>query len=100
MAYFKIGKDITVRAFYDKEEKYQNTMRTYNEDFLPVHLKLQAKKDFHGYDVLAVDEVSNSEGTTYYLLMENNKNMKRVQYAADGQHFEVIERFRKQVLPN
>ncbi|MDB5232342.1 MAG: hypothetical protein JWN76_3147 [Chitinophagaceae bacterium] len=95
MAYYHMGSDVTVRVYYDKNEKFQSSMRSYAAQYLPAHLRLKVKKDFPGATIEGVNEFSTDNGTNYFMLLQDKKNITRVRYTADGEESEIVEHFKK-----
>jgi hypothetical protein len=99
MAYYHLGTDVTVRAFYDKKEKFISSMRSYSAQYLPAHLRLKVEKDYPGTVIDGVNECSADNGTNYYMLLKDKKHITRVRYSADGEESEIVQRFKKMADP-
>ena len=59
-----------VVAFYNLEGELMGMSRNISSLDLPINLQASLKKDYSAYWISDLFEVSNSEGTAYYITME------------------------------
>ena len=60
-----------VSAFYDMEGELMGVTRYISSLDLPIGLQADLKKGYSNYWISDLFEVSNSEGTSYYITLEN-----------------------------
>ena len=60
-----------VFAFYSTEGELMGLTRYISSLDLPISLQASLKKDYNNYWISDLFEVSNSEGTSYYITLEN-----------------------------
>ncbi|MFI5130172.1 MAG: hypothetical protein ACHQFX_09285 [Chitinophagales bacterium] len=72
--YYKVAfvfNDQHVYAFYSAEAELMGLTRYISSLDLPISLQAGLKKDYSNYWISDLFEVSNSEGTGYYITLEN-----------------------------
>lgn len=62
-----------VTAFYDQNASLMAVTRNISPVQLPVTLQTSLKKDYENYWVSDLFEVSNENGTSYYITVENGE---------------------------
>ncbi|HLG39217.1 MAG TPA: hypothetical protein VI461_06090 [Chitinophagaceae bacterium] len=72
-----------VSAFYSTEGELMGTSRYISSLDLPIGLQASLKKGYSNYWIADLFEVSNSEGTSYYITLEN-ADSKVVLKSANG----------------
>ena len=60
-----------VFAFYNKDGELLGLTRYISSLDLPINLQKDLKKDYSAYWIADLFEVANSEGTSYYITLEN-----------------------------
>ena len=60
-----------VSAYYDAEGKMLALTRNITSLQLPIGLQVNLKKDYDGFWISDLVEVTNEEGTSYYVTLEN-----------------------------
>jgi hypothetical protein len=60
-----------VSAFYNTDGELMGTTRYISSLDLPINLQASLKRGYSNYWIADLFEVSNSEGTSYYITMEN-----------------------------
>ncbi|MES1218193.1 MAG: hypothetical protein ABUT20_21995 [Bacteroidota bacterium] len=60
-----------VSAFYNLDGELMGLTRNIPSSQLPVKLQTSLKKNYSGYWISDLFEVSNNDGTSYYVTMEN-----------------------------
>jgi hypothetical protein len=91
--YFKCD-NIRSKVWYDEEGNIKGTLRYYGEYQLPPMVLAKMQKKYSGKTVLGVTEISNETGLSYYIRMEDAKNLWLVKAEADGSA-DVVEKLRK-----
>ena len=72
--YYKVTfvfNDQHVFAFYNADGELMGLTRYISSLDLPISLQVSLKKDYSNYWISDLFEVSNSEGTSYYITIEN-----------------------------
>ena len=72
--YYKVTfvfNDQHVFAFYNADGELMGLTRYISSLALPISLQVSLKKDYSNYWISDLFEVSNSEGTSYYITIEN-----------------------------
>jgi len=86
--------DANSKVWYDKEGNILRTYRYYNEFKLPPFISGRVKKRYPDKNIFGVTEITNAEGVSYYIKLEDEKNWITIK--ADSQGFlEVHEKYRK-----
>lgn len=71
--YFKatfILNDKHIAAFYNNEGELMGLTRNISSLDLPINLQTNLKKNYDGYWITDLFEVSNNEGTNYYIRLQ------------------------------
>ena len=66
-----IFNDQHVFAFYSTEGELMGTTRFISSLDVPISLQAGLKKDYNNYWISDLFEVSNTDGTSYYITLEN-----------------------------
>ena len=66
-----VFNDQHVYAFYSADGELMGLTRYISSLDLPISLQVSLKKDYSNYWISDLFEVSNSEGTSYYITIEN-----------------------------
>ena len=82
------------KVWYDKEGNILRTYRYYNEFKLPPFISGRVKKRYPDKDIFGVTEITNAEGVTYYIKLEDEKNWTTIKADSQGS-LEVYEKYRK-----
>ena len=61
----------TIFAYYSPDGDYLSTLRNISTLQLPINLLRELKNDYSSYWVSNLIEIGNSDGTTYYVTLEN-----------------------------
>ncbi len=69
-ATFELNKQY-ISAFYTPEGEFIGTTRNITSVNLPLALQLKIRNDYNNYWIADLLEVSNSNGTTYYLTIQD-----------------------------
>jgi hypothetical protein len=83
-----------VEAYFREDGTLEGSIRSlfYNE--LPLLVTTAIDKKYNGADILDVNEINNSNGTTYRITLESKKKKIRVKLDASG-NFTDVERLKK-----
>lgn len=81
-------------AYFTEGGQLQGSTRSLFYNQLPLVVMTSIDKRFAGAEVLDVNEINNSEGTTYTLLLETNNKKYRVKTDSSGDISE-IKRLKK-----
>lgn len=76
------NNQVTCRMWYDHDGNVTKTERYYKEDGLNPFILAKLNKKFDGKKVFGVTEISSDGGTTYNIVMEDDKRWYQV--SADG----------------
>ncbi|MCF3110464.1 hypothetical protein LL912_16885 [Niabella sp. CC-SYL272] len=76
-ASFRSGS-VATRVMIDNNGTLIRTIRYYKANELPSHVLYQIRKQYEGKDIAGVTEVSNSEGTSYHLIVNDSRNLYKV----------------------
>ena len=63
--------DQYISAFYSKQGELMGVTRNISSLNLPLTLQAKLRKDYSGYWITDLFEMSNNEGTCYYITVEN-----------------------------
>lgn len=83
-----------VNAYYNEEGELMGLTRNITTADLPFALQANLKNDYAGYWVSDLAEVTKSEGTTYYITLEN-ADTKLVLKAAGGYNWSQYKKIKK-----
>jgi len=83
--------DVLVKANYDKDGNLLNSIRYYKEQRLPLNILYKVKKEYSGRTIDIVTEVSNNDGTAYFVQMKNDKGFIIVKSDESG-NTEIVDR--------
>ncbi len=86
--------DILVKATYDKEGNLLSSMRYYKQQHLPLNILCKVKKDYPSKNIDIVTEVSNLEGTVFFIQLKDNKGWTILKSDQSG-NMEVTDKFNK-----
>lgn len=86
--------DILNKVLYDKDGSFVGSFRYYTEKSLPVTIIFRLQKDYPGKSVFGVTEVTNENGTTYYIKLQDDKNWYTI-FSDSAGNLEKIEKYRK-----
>ena len=79
-----VFNDQYVYAFYQLDGELMAMTRNISSLGLPVKLQTGLKKNYEGYWISELFEVSNSEGTKYYITMEKADSKIVLKSSGDG----------------
>ena len=71
-------------AYFTEDGQLQGSMRSLFYNQLPLVVMTSVDKRFEGAEILDVNEINNSSGTTYSLLLEINNKKYRLKADANG----------------
>jgi hypothetical protein len=94
--YFKESPEIAARVFYDRDENTELTIRYYPAEYLPLAIRKKMIRDHPKKQLMSVTECTNEKGTNYYVLMQDDKKLYRVQYLSSGDEYLITEKMDKQ----
>ena len=76
--------DIETKVFYDRRGGWIGSVRNYQEDKLPKHVRHQVKSNYYDYNIFLVQEVTVGN-TTAYLVKVEDKNSIKIIRVIDGE---------------
>jgi hypothetical protein len=82
-------------AYFTADGQLQGSMRSIFYNQLPLSVMITVDKRFETAEILTVSEISNSEGTSYLLVLESKNKKYRVKVNSSGGIAEV-KRIKKQ----
>jgi hypothetical protein len=83
-----------VSAFYNTEGELMGLTRNISSSQLPIRLLTNLKKNYDSYWISDLFEVSNSDGTSYYVTLENGDN-KVILKSSAGNYWNTYKKDRK-----
>ena len=86
--------DILVKASYDKDGNLLNSMRYYKEQRLPLNILYKVKRAYPTKTVDIVTEVSDNDGTVYFVQLKDDKGWTVIKSDESG-NFEETDRINK-----
>ncbi|MBS1916392.1 MAG: hypothetical protein JST87_08935 [Bacteroidetes bacterium] len=86
--------DILVKVTYDKDGNLLSSIRYYKEQRLPLNILYKVKKEYPSKTIDIVTEVSNSDGTVYFVQLKDDKGWISVKSDESG-NMEVVDRIEK-----
>jgi hypothetical protein len=86
--------DILTKVLYDKDGNFVGSFRYYAANNLPVTIICRLEKDYSGKSVFGVTEVTNENGTDYYIKLQDDKYWYTI-YSDSSGNMEKIEKYRK-----
>jgi len=86
--------DILIKANYDMAGNIMSSIRYYKEQHLPLNILCKIKKLYPSKSVDMVTEVSNQDGTAYFIQLKDNKGWTIVK-SDEAASFEVTDKFSK-----
>jgi hypothetical protein len=95
--YYKASFDmngVKVYAFYNLDGDLLGLTRNISSAQLPVHLQSSLKKDYGNYWISDLFELSNNNGTSYYVTLENG-DKKIVLKSSGGSDWSTYKKDRK-----
>lgn len=96
-SYYKVTftlNDQKLFAFYNTEGEFMAVSRYISSLQLPLNLQSNLKKFYNNYWVTDLFELANSNGTAYYVTLEN-ADSKIVLRSADGSDWSVYQKSKK-----
>jgi hypothetical protein len=87
--------DILVKANYDKDGNLLSSIRYYKEQRLPLSILYKVKKEYSSRTIDIVTEISNPEGTVYFVQLKNAKDFIIVKADESG-NTEIVDRIENQ----
>lgn len=87
--------DILIKASYDKDGNLLSSTRYYKEQHLPLNILYKVKKDYPDKKIDIVTEVSNSDGTVYFMNLKDSKGWMIVK-SNQSAEIEVTDKFENQ----
>jgi hypothetical protein len=96
-AYFKaafILNEQFISAYYTPEGELFAVTRNVSTTQLPIHLMNSIKKDFSGYWVSELFEMNKSDGSSYYIRLENADEVLILR-SSPGENWLVYDKTRK-----
>lgn len=85
--------DILIKANYDKEGNLLSSLRYYKEQRLPLNILYKVKKEYPSKTIDMVTEVSNPDGTVYFIQLKNDKGWTTVKSDESGD-MEVVDQIK------
>ncbi|MBS1573766.1 MAG: hypothetical protein JST09_00565 [Bacteroidetes bacterium] len=95
--YYRAAFDMNgqkVFAYYNTEGELMGLTRNISSTQLPLHLQSNLKKSYEGYWISDLFEVSNNNGTSYYVTLEDGEK-KIVLKSASGSDWSTYKKDRK-----
>ena len=86
--------DILIKANYDAAGNILSAMRYYQEQHLPLNILYSLKKSYPSKAIDIVTEVSNDEGTVYFIQLKDEKGWTVVK-SDESADFEIADKFKK-----
>ncbi|HVK96920.1 MAG TPA: hypothetical protein VM368_03840 [Flavisolibacter sp.] len=74
----------TTRVRYSKDGEVLTTIRTYKEEKLPLYIQMKIKKKYADKKIRCITELSNDDGVSYYIMLEDEKHLIEVVADASG----------------
>ena len=74
-----------IKVSYDKEGNLLNSIRYYKEQQLPLNILYRVKKKYADKKVDIVTEVSNADGTVFFIQLEDAKSFTIVKTDSSGE---------------
>jgi hypothetical protein len=87
--------DVLIKASYDRDGNLLSTLSYYSEQYLPLNILYNVKKAYPAKTIDIVTEVSNPDGTAYFVQLRDNKGWTIVKADQSGE-MEVTDKFYKQ----
>ena len=81
-------------GFYSKDGRMLGVARNIHFSSLPLMLQIGQRKNYKGYWITEIYELTNGDGTRYYLTLENAD--KKMKLGSTGSDWEVIKTQEKQ----
>jgi len=81
-------------GFYSKDGRMLGVARNIYFSSLPLKLQIEQRKNYKGYWITSIYELSNGDGTRYYLTLENAD--KVIKLGSTGDNWEVVKTKEKQ----
>jgi len=81
-------------GFYSKDGRMLGVARNIQFSSLPLMLQIEQRKNYKAYWITEIYELSNGDGTRYYLTLENAN--KKIKLGSTGNGWEVIKNQEKQ----
>ncbi len=81
-------------GFYSKDGVMLGVARNIPFSSLPLMLQIGQKKNYKGYWITEIYELTNGDGTRYYLTLENADN--KIKIGSTGSDWEVVKKYEKQ----
>lgn len=85
---------ILTRVKYDKEGNFLSSMRYYGKQNLPINIFSAVTKEFSGYDVHGVTEITNTYQVDYYITLQDDKNLITMKVNSNG-YISKVKKFKK-----
>jgi hypothetical protein len=76
--------DHRTEAYFTEDGQLQGSMRSLFYNQLPLAVMTSIDKRFEGADILDINEINNTDGTSYTLLLEMNDKKYRVKADVSG----------------
>lgn len=81
-------------GFYSKDGVMLGVARNISFSSLPLMLQIGQRKNYKGYWITEIYELTNGDGTRYYLTLENADN--KIKIGSTGSDWEVVKKYEKQ----
>jgi hypothetical protein len=88
-------KGILTRISYDKNGKFESSLRNYTEQVLPFYITNMLKQKYPDNKIYGITEISSASDINYYVKLEGPKHWLTVRVDNDGNTV-VVEKYRKQ----
>jgi hypothetical protein len=85
---------IRSRIVYDKSGNFISSTRTYLSKNLPYYILIRIKKKYPDKRIFGVTELASSNGTEYYIKMNDSKVWTTIRIDNDG-NLELVEKYQK-----
>ena len=81
-------------GFYSKDGRMLGVARNIYFSSLPLMLQIEQRKNYKDYWITGIYELSNGDGTRYYLTIENADS--KIKIGSTGSDWEVVKKYEKQ----
>ena len=83
-------------GFYSKDGRMLGVARNIHFSSLPLMLQIEQRKNYKAYWITSIYELSNGDGTRYYLTLENAD--KEIKLGSTGDNWEVVKKQGKAIV--
>jgi hypothetical protein len=89
-----VQNGINTRVKYDKEGNFMSSIRYYGKQHLPINILSQVSKEYIGYEVYAITEVTNTYQVSYHVTLQDENNWITVKVSSSGD-ISKVKKFKK-----